>query len=57
MIDAPNSEAKLVTALEKFVKGSDDYDFLYIVTKQKLGVGSLNLADKKLYLEYIDQRR
>jgi len=57
MIDAPDSEAKLVNALDKFVQGSDDYDFLYLVTKQKLGGGSLNPADKKLFSEYIDQRR
>ena len=57
MIEAPDSEAKLITALEKFVKGSDEYDFLYLITKQKLGGGSLNPADKKLYLDFFDKRR
>ena len=49
MIETPDSEANLVAALSKFVVGSDDYDFLYLVTKQKLGGGSLSPNDKKLF--------
>jgi len=42
MIETPENEAKLVDALKKFVVGSNDYDFLYLITKQKLSGGSLS---------------
>ena len=57
MIETPASETKLVAALEKLVKGSDDYDFLYIITKQKLNKGAFNVDDKKLFKSYLDEQR
>jgi len=49
MINTPNSEKELIQALEKFVRGSDDYEFLYLITMQKLTGGKLNEKDKKLF--------
>ncbi len=49
LIKTPTSEKDLVAALEKFVPGSDEYDFLYLITKQKLSGGKFNNPDKKLF--------
>ena len=57
LIDTPNSEKELVEALEKFIRGSDQYDFLYLITMQKLTGGKLNEKDKKLFQSFKEQRR
>lgn len=57
LINTPNSEKELVEGLEKFIRGSDQYDFLYLITMQKLTGGKLSEKDKKLFQSYRDQRR
>jgi hypothetical protein len=57
LIATPSSEKELVAALEKFVPGSDEFNFLYLVTMQKLTGGKLNEKDKKLFQTYKDEYR
>jgi len=57
IINGPANEQELVEALQKFVPGSDIYDFLYLVTQQKLTGGLLSEKDKKLLKEYNEQYR
>lgn len=46
LIKAPHDEKALVESLQKFVPGSDTYDFLYLLTKQKLTNGDLCSSDR-----------
>jgi hypothetical protein len=47
LINTPNDEKALLTALEKFIPGSAIYEFLHTLTRQKLNNGNFNPADRK----------